>query len=159
MSINDYIIRSFKQFVLFSLVQFQNLSLRWKGLDQSRTLNPHLDTRPPPTKNFLTSSRQPRRVKFDLEAHFNPTKRNLKKKIWVTWPPSPTLILDRVKIWDFGSKHPRRLKFDIKAYFNQTKRNLKNKIGVTWHPPTLTLNRVKLCNLNSKHHRRRKFNT
>ena len=27
------------------------------------------------------SSRQPRRVKFDMEAYMNPTKRNMKKKI------------------------------------------------------------------------------
>ena len=36
-----------------------------------------------------TTSRQPRRVKFDMQAYFNPTKRNLKKKIGVTWPPPP----------------------------------------------------------------------
>ena len=34
--------------------------------------------------NFLTSSRHPRRVKFDMEAHFNPTKGNLREKIGVT---------------------------------------------------------------------------
>ena len=56
-----------------------------KGLDQSRTLNSHsTHHHPSPTTNFLTSSRQPRRVKFDMEAQFNPTKRNLKKGNMVT---------------------------------------------------------------------------
>ena len=31
-----------------------------------------------------TTSRQPRRVKLDLQPYFNPTKRNLKKKNGVT---------------------------------------------------------------------------
>ena len=44
---------------------------------------------PPTTTNFLTSSRQPRRVKFNMEAYIYPTKRNLKNKFEVTWPPPP----------------------------------------------------------------------
>ena len=35
-------------YVLFGLVHVQNLSLKEKGLDQSRTLNLHWDTHPPP---------------------------------------------------------------------------------------------------------------
>ena len=79
-----------------------------------------------------TTSRQPRRVKFDLQAYFNPTKRNLKKKIGVTWPPS----LPRLKkgLWLYKSTtsmQHRRVKFNMKAYFNPTKRNLKKKM---WSP-------------------------
>ena len=86
-----------------------------KGLDQSRTLNSHSTTTThPPTTNFLTSSRQPRRVKFKMEAHFNPTKSNLKTKIWGHLTPlPPVLSLNWVKLCNLIFKHPIRLKFDM----------------------------------------------
>ena len=40
-----------------------------------------------------TTSRQPRMLKFDMQAPFNPTKRNIKKKKWgLLTPPSSTHI-------------------------------------------------------------------
>ena len=77
-----------------------------------------------------TTSRQPKKVKFDMQAYFNPTKRNIKKKIRFN-PPPPILTLYRVKKSKSNSRQPRRLKFDMQAYFNPTKRNMRIKNEVT----------------------------
>ena len=79
-------------------------NLKLKSWSDWTKANTKLTFKPPPpptttTENFLTSSRQPRRVKFKMEAHFNQTKRNLKKKIEVTWPPTPNQIGLKYVIW------------------------------------------------------------
>ena len=60
-----------------------------------------------------------------MQAYFNPTKRNIKKKI--RFNPPPILTLYRVKKSKSNSRQPRRLKFDMQAYFNPTKRNMREK--------------------------------
>ena len=59
-------------------------------------------------------SRQPRRLKFDMQAYFNPTKRNLK----IYWGQ---LTLDRVNKCYMRFSQPRRLKFNLQAHFKSTK--------------------------------------
>ena len=61
-----------------------------------------------------------------MQAYFNPTKINMKKKNWVH-PPTPAI--NRVNDCNLGSRQPRRLKFDMQVYFNPTKRNLFKKLG------------------------------
>ena len=39
-------------------------------------------------KTSISTSRQPRELKFGMQAYFNPTRRNMNKKIGVTCPPS-----------------------------------------------------------------------
>ena len=55
---------------------------------------------PPPALNRVNktnlSSRQPRRLKFDMEAYLNKNKRNIKKKIRGHLPPHPNPALNRV---------------------------------------------------------------
>jgi hypothetical protein len=67
-----------------------------------------------------------------MQAYFNPTKRNMEGKKWLTKPPPPpSLTLNRVKKSKSSSRQPRGLKFDMQAFFNPTKRKMKEKIEVT----------------------------
>ena len=65
-----------------------------------------------------------------MEAYFNPTKRNIKKKKLGS-PPPPNPALNRVNKKNLSSRTPKRVKFDMEAYLNPTKRNIKKTIGVT----------------------------
>ena len=71
-------------------------------------------------------SRQPRRLKFDMQAYFNPTKRNLFKN----WGQLP---LNRVNKCHMRFSQPRRLKFNMQAHFKSTK-TLKPKRILEFSP-------------------------
>ena len=62
---------------------------------------------PPPKKKLkktrvkpkisISTSRQPRKLKFSMQAYFNQPRRNMNEKIGVTWPPSPpTKIKEKI---------------------------------------------------------------
>ena len=92
----------------------------------------HPPPRPPNlTLNWLKqnnrSSRQPRRLKFNMQAYFNPTKRNMREKKMKSHNPPPSLTLNRVRKSKSSSRQPRGLKFDMQAFFNPTKRIMKEK--------------------------------
>ena len=40
-----------------------------------------------------STSRQPRKLKFGMNAYFNPTRRNMNRNNLVTWPPRPRIGL------------------------------------------------------------------
>ena len=79
---------------------------------------------PPPALNRVNDcnlgSRQPRRLKFDMQAYFNPTKRNLGQ-----------LTLNRVNKCYMRFSQPRRLKFNLQAHSKLTKTLKPNRIA-TW---------------------------
>ena len=80
----------------------------------------------PKARNF--TSRQPRKLKFGIKAYFNPTRRNIKKKLG-----SPPHNRVKPKNSSSTSRQPRKLKFGMQVSFKPTRRNIKKRIGVTWH--------------------------
>ena len=64
------------------------------------------------------------KLKFGIQAYFNPTRRNIKKKKM----ESPRV---KPKTSSSTSRQPRKLKFGMQAYFNPSRRTMNRKIGVT----------------------------
>ena len=95
-----------------------------RNLKKKKMGSPDLTLLPPPltalnrVNKCKLSSRQPRRLKFDMQAYFNPTKRNLKKKLT---PTSPTLTLNRANKCNLSFGQPRKLKFNNQLTSNQLK--------------------------------------
>ena len=100
-----------------------------------------------------TTSRQPRRVKFNLQAYFNPTKRILTKKVGSPPPPHPHFnrVNDCINLPLLGN--PGGWNSTCKLILTQIK-----EIWKKWaHHPTPASNRVNDCNLGSRQPRRLKF--
>ena len=80
---------------------------------------------PPPALNRVNDCnlgyRQRRKLKFHMQAYFNPTKRNLKKL--------GQLTINRVNKCNLSFSQPRRLKFNKEAHFKSTKTLQPNRIA------------------------------
>ena len=66
------------------------------------------------------ASRLHRKLKFGTQAHFNPTRGNIKKQIGVTCPPPQNRV--KPKTSTSTSRQPRKLEFGMQAYFNSNRR-------------------------------------
>ena len=73
-----------------------------------------------------STSRQPRKLNFGIQAYFNPTRRNMNKTNRSPYPSNTPPCTNRVKpkTSKSTSRQPRKLQFVMQAYFNPTRLNM-----------------------------------